>query len=168
MGGHGMVFKIGDYVMYGSMGACQITDIEVSTGSQGESTYYVLHPVFDDNMTIKIPTRSEHLMRPVLTKEEVLKLIESMPEQAPFEMTDDRQRCLALKAAVKTGKNEELVRVIKTLYLEKQAKAEVNKNLKRVHEEIMTAAEKQLYEEFALALEIAPEDVLAYIQNKLA
>ncbi|HHT27907.1 MAG TPA: transcriptional regulator [Firmicutes bacterium] len=163
-----MAFKINDYVMYGATGACRITDIEVGDEGLGESTYYVLHPVFDDNLTIKIPARSRHLMRPIFSKEEVMQLIESLPEQEPYEMADERQQSQALKAAVKSGKNEELVRVIKTLYLEKQAKAEVNKTLNRAQEEIMSVAEKRLYEEFALALEITPEDVSAYIKNKLS
>jgi CarD family transcriptional regulator len=79
------VFKVNDYVMYGSTGVCKIIDISkekhISINSE-ETDYYVLHPVFNDNIVIKIAVNNPNApIRAILTKDEVLSLIKTMPEQ---------------------------------------------------------------------------------------
>lgn len=164
------MFKVNDYVVYGSTGVCQITDIakDEYVGSD-ETEYYVLQPVYSNNMTIKTPVNNPNvLMRAIITKDDVLSLIASMPEQETIWTDDERQRRNDFKAALKTGKNEEWLKIIKTLHLEKEAKSVVGKKLTKTDEEIMNAAEKQLYEEFAVALNISPDEVLPYILEHIS
>ncbi|HWR43229.1 CarD family transcriptional regulator [Sporomusa sp.] len=163
------MFKVNDYVIYGSTGVCKITDIGRDKYSSDETEYYILHPVHNNNMTIKTPVNNPSvLMRPILTKDEVLSLITSMPEKETFLIDNNRERSITFKAALKTHQDEELIRIIKTLYLEKQAKSVVNKKLTKTDEDIMNTAEKQLYEEFAIALNISPDEVLPYILEHIS
>lgn len=79
------MFKVNDYVMYGSTGVCKIIDISkekhISINSE-ETDYYVLHPVFNYNIVIKIAVNNPNApIRAILTKDEVLSLIKTMPEQ---------------------------------------------------------------------------------------
>lgn len=67
---------------------------------------------------------------------------------------------ILLKKAITS---KELIKIIKTLYLQKQAKAIVNKRLTKTDEALMNAAEKQLHEEFAIALNISLDEVVPYI-----
>lgn len=161
------MFKVNDYVVYGSTGVCQITDIVKSEYKNGESEYYVLHPVYNNNMTIKIPVNNA-FMRPVLTKDEVLSLIASMPNKETPWIDDMKERINTFKSAIKSQQDEELIKIIKTLYLQKQEKAAVNKKLTKTDEALMNAAEKQLYEEFAIALNISPDEVLPYITEYIS
>lgn len=64
---------------------------------------------------------------------------------------------------LKSGDNKQLVKLIRTLYLEK---VEVKK-LYVNDEKIMTNAEKLLHEEFALVLDIKVDEVLPFILGKL-
>lgn len=64
---------------------------------------------------------------------------------------------------LKSGDNKQLVKLIRTLYLEK---VEVKK-LYVNDEKIMTDAEKLLHEEFALVLDIKVDEVLPFILGKL-
>jgi len=159
------MFKINDYVVYGSTGVCRITDIKKDEHIDSDETeYYVLHPVYHNNITIKVPVNNPNIgMRAVLTKKDVLSLIKAMPESKPILIDNAKHRSDRFKAALKMGNNEDLIKIIKTLYQEKKAKSFVNKKLTKTDEDIMNTAEKQLYEEFAIALNILPEEVLPYI-----
>ena len=159
------MFKINDYVVYGSTGVCQITDIKKDEHIDSDETeYYVLHPVYHNNITIKVPVNNPNSgMRAVLTKKDVLSLIAAMPESKPILIDNAKHRSDNFKAVLKTGNNEDLIKIIKTLYQEKKAKSFINKKLTKTDEDIMNTAEKQLYEEFAIALNILPEEVLPYI-----
>jgi CarD family transcriptional regulator len=91
--------------------------------------YYVLQPAFNNNMTIKTPVNNRKvLMREIITKDDALSLIESMPETETVWINNNRERNENFKAALKTGESEEWAKLIKTLYLEKQEKSEHGKN----------------------------------------
>jgi CarD family transcriptional regulator len=90
-----------------------------------------------------------------------------MPEIEPFGEDNWKYRSDNFKAALKTGKTEEWVKIIRTLYLDKQAKSAVHKKLAQTDEAIMNNAEKQLNEEFAIALNISPDEVVSYISEHI-
>ncbi|MDI9479578.1 MAG: CarD family transcriptional regulator [Syntrophomonadaceae bacterium] len=160
------MYKINDYVVYGLTGVCQITDIQKDSIDDEEKEYYVLTPVFSENMTIKTPVDNVNAkMRKVITKKEALSLIAAMPDQETAWITDNRERSEAFKTALKTGKSEELVKLVKTIYLEKEEMATIGKKLSKSDEEVLKAAEKQLNEEIAIALEIPLDKVTEYIIN---
>ena len=150
------MFKINDYVIYNSMGVYKIIDIrEEKDINDNDTEYYILKPVYGNNLTIKTPVNNTKVfMREILKKEEVLTLIKSLPEQETAWIDDDRKR---------TGDSEEWAKLIKTIYLEKQKKSVDGKKLMKADEDIMKIAEKNLYEEFAVALNIQPEEVVSYI-----
>lgn len=162
------MFKVNDYVVYGLTGVCQITDI-AKDDCNGETEYYVLNPVYNDNMTIKVPVNNPNiLMRSISTKDDVLSLIAMMPDLHTVWIDDDKQRVNNYKAALKTGKTEEWARIIKTLYLEKEAKFVDGKKLRKTDEDILITAEKYLNEEFAVALNISPDEVVEYILEHIS
>ena len=75
------MYSIGEYIVYGDSDVCRITQIGVpdikfhqSTGKQ----YYFLEPVFYEGM-IYAPTDTPVSMRPVLAREDALRLIHDMP-----------------------------------------------------------------------------------------
>lgn len=163
------MFKVNDYVVYGSTGVCRITDIGKNDLSSAETIYYVLHPVYNNNMTIKTPVNNPNvLMRAIISKDDISSLIATMPEQEIICIDDERQRRNIYKAALKTGKNEELMKIVKTLTLEKKAKSVIGKKLTKTDEDILNTAEKQLYEEFAVALNISLDEVVPYILEHIS
>ena len=72
------MFEIGEYVVCGAKGVCQIKDIthiDIS-GADQERLYYVLAPIGDSNGTVYVPTDSEKIvMRRTISKEEAEKFI---------------------------------------------------------------------------------------------
>lgn len=163
------MFKVNDYVVYGSQGVCKIIDIiKEKNISDNDTEYYVLQPAFHNNMTIKTPVYNPKvLMRNIITKDEVLALIASMPEKESIWTNNDRERYENFKAALRSGESEEWVTLMRTLYLMKQEKIELGKKLTKTDEDFMKAAEKNLFEEFAVALNISPDEVDSYILERI-
>lgn len=160
-----VMFNVNDYVLYNLMGVFKITDIRKEKDiDNNEIDYYVLQPAFHNNLIIKVPVNNSKVqMRKVMTKEDVLSLIAAMPEKETIWIKDDRERNQIFKAILKTGQSHEWVALIKTIYLEKQERTYFGRKLMQSDEDIMKAAEKNLYEEFAVALNISPDEVVSYI-----
>lgn len=163
------MFKVNDYVVYSTTGVCKIIDIiREKNISDNDTDYYVLEPVYDKNLIIKTPVNNPKvLMRNIITKDEILELIASMPEKESIWINDDRERNEKFKAVLKSLESEEWMNLIRTIYIAKQKKTELGKKLSKADEEIMKIAEKNLNEEFALALNISPDEVAAYILERI-
>ena len=158
------MFKVNDYIIYGSTGVCQITDITTEENGNDEIQYYVLKPVYQDNLIIKFPVKGESvLMRPIITRDEVDSLIAGMPEIETIWIEDMRERRNIYQAALKSGNTNEMAKIIKTIHLERETRNSSGKKLPMTDENMMNAAEKQLYQEIATALNISPDAVLPYI-----
>jgi CarD family transcriptional regulator len=163
------MFKVNDYIIYGSTGVCQITDITTEENGKGEIQYYVLKPVYQDNLIIKVPVNSKSvLMRPIITRDEAEALIAGMPEIETTWIEDTRERRNMYQAALKSGNTDEMAKIIKTIHLEREARILSGKKLPMTDENMMNAAERQLYQEIATALNISPDEVLPYILKHIA
>lgn len=164
------MFKVDDYVVYGLAGVYRVMDVsrEQDIGDN-ETEYYVLQPAFDRNIIIKAPMyNSKVAMRRIITKDEALSLIATMPKIESVWIDDNRQRNETFRSALKSGDSVELLKVVKAVYREKKIKAAVGKKVRKTDEDVMKIAEKQLHEEFALALNIAPDEVVPYISKHIS
>lgn len=163
------MFKINDYVVYGLTGVCLIIDIKIEKNfSDDEIECYILQPVYHDKMIIKTPVNNPKvLMREIISKDEVLSIIASIPEKKTNWINNVRLRKEYFKAALRTGRSEELIKIIKTIYLEKEERSNSGKRIMQTDENTMKLAEKRLYEEFAIALNISPDEVASYIHSHI-
>ena len=76
------MFNIGEKVVYGKTGVCEITDIcEMKSPVNGEKrTYYKMKPVSAQNNTVYAPTDGGKVfMRAVISRDEALRLISLIP-----------------------------------------------------------------------------------------
>ncbi|MBU6135323.1 MULTISPECIES: CarD family transcriptional regulator [Clostridium] len=162
------MFKINDYVVYGSNGVCKVTDIEQVTLRNEELEYYILSPVYNEKMTIKTPVNNQKiLMRELMTKAEIVNLLKEISKNETVEIEDSRRRVEEYKAIIKRGNAEELIKVINSIKLEKDEKISIGKKLNKTDEDIMISASKQLYQEMAIVLEIDVDEVQDYIKNNI-
>ncbi|MDB1969263.1 CarD family transcriptional regulator [Clostridium tertium] len=162
------MFKINDYVVYGSNGVCKVTDIEQVTLRNEELEYYILSPVYNEKMTIKTPVNNQKiLMRELMTKAEIVNLLKEISINETVEIEDSRRRVEEYKAIIKRGNAEELIKVINSIKLEKDEKISIGKKLNKTDEDIMISASKQLYQEMAIVLEIDVDEVQDYIKNNI-
>ncbi len=165
-----MNLNIGDNVIYGANGLCEIVEITNCNLSGTEREYYVLEPIFERNMRIYVPTDNDKMLKSIrfaLTKEEAIQLIDKMPQQETMWINNEHTRREKYKAVINKADLKELVSLIKTLYLKKLSRQESGKKLFVSDEMFLKSAERLLYDELAAALDIDRNNVEDYIISKL-
>jgi CarD family transcriptional regulator len=75
------MYNVGDMIMYGGTGTCRVTEISMRRSAERElaQLYYVLTPLYQ-NGRIYVPVDTTKVfMRPILSREEALRLIDRIP-----------------------------------------------------------------------------------------
>lgn len=163
------MYQIGETVLYGSEGICKITDIVSRTINKQKRSYYLLTSPAN-KIKILVPLDNQlslSKIRSALTKDEIYKLIKSMPDNETISINDKNIRKKKYNEIIVKGDHKQLVKLIKTLYLKKQ---ELQKQGKKFHlqdDYLLQAAEKMLFQEFSYTLAISPEEVIPFIIKKI-
>lgn len=164
------MYKIGDTVIYKSEGVCTVADIVVKAFKEKEMEYYVLKPVYKENSEVFVPKNNTELtskMRQVLTRQEIISLIKSMPDESDIWIDDENQRKSYYKQLIANGDRTELIRLIKTLFNYKEKQKNAGRKLHTTDEKFLKDAEKILYDEFAYVLNISQKEVIPFIAGEL-
>ncbi len=160
------MFGIGDYVICGNKGVCvveNVTTLNIS-GVDKAREYYILKPLYMAGSTVYVPVDSpKDSMRKVLKREEAEKLIEAIPEIPLLVITNDKLSEQMYKDCIRTNNCEELVKIIKTIYLRKQKRIQAGRKVTAVDAKYFHMAEDNLYGELAVALNISRKEVEDYI-----
>ena len=157
------MFKVDDYIMYGRTGVCKVVDITNEKFINGEERkYYVLSPIHNNNNTIiKIPLDNTKVpIRKIISKEDVTSLINDMSNMEALWIEDEKKRSNEFKTMLKSGKCEDLIKLI--------SNKRHSKKLNKADKEIIKEAERLVNEEFAIILNISPKEVNSYISSKRA
>lgn len=165
------MYSIGDLFVYGSSGACKITDIKNENFGKNEMTYYILSPVFDQKETIYVPVDNETLvskMKKILTPEELTELIKSIPHKKSVWIENVNQRREEYKKIIKKANREELLSLIKTLYDRRTELQQAGKNLSVYDERFFRHAQNIIHSEIHLVLQIPREEIPSYIEKALS
>lgn len=164
------MFQVNDTIMYGTQGICTIVDITEKDFMGVKKEYYVLKPMNDKAATLFAPVNNEKVegkMRRILTEMEIYQLIESMPKEKTKWIANENQRKEEYKKIISNGNHQELIRMIKALYLHKQEREAEGKHLYLSDERFFKEAERILYDEFQYVLNIKREEMLPMIFEKI-
>ena len=114
------MFQIGEYVVHGNDGICEVKDItqlELPGGSS-KRQYYLLVPQKEKNGRIYSPVESSKVQtRKVITKQEADTLIREIPAIQAAWVENEKLRENVYKEAIKSCDLRELVKIIKNMYL---------------------------------------------------
>ena len=161
------MYTIGDKIIYGSSGVCVVEEICTPNFSREErgKQYYRLRPVYGSE-TIYAPVDTHAFMRPVMTRAEAEALIARIPEIEGYTIRSQSMTALRqeYEGCFRDHSCESCVRLVKAI----RAKGEQNKKLGQTDLRYMRRAEDTLHNELAVALDIAPSAVAAYIEAALA
>ena len=160
------MFKEGDIVVFGNNGVCRIDavgPIEL-TGAGQERLYYTLVPVYGSDSKIFTPVDNKKVIcRAVISKEEAERLIADIQNIESLWIPDEKRREESYKATISKCDCLELIKIIKTLYLRKQARLAEGKKVTSSDERYLKLSEDRLYGEFAVALGIPKNEMKDYI-----
>lgn len=169
------MFEVGDLVQYGGMGVCRVRELRsvsaprTQPGGQAQ-LYYVLQPLYQ-NCEVSIPVDNKKvLMRPVITREEALALIDAIPDgEAEIYHNSSFQRLAEhYRQSIVSCDCGDLLELTRSLYAKKREAESRKKKLGVIDERFMRRAEELLFGELAVALEIEREAVPDYIAERLS
>lgn len=165
------MFDMGDYIIYGGEGVCVVEDIGCPnvSGANKDRLYYTLSPLYRTGRVFA-PVDSPVFMRPVISREEAIELIRSMPKVTGelYESSNLRFLTEHYQQAIQTYECAGLVKLIKDVYLKRSHVNSLGKKLGQIDERYMKRAEDMLYGELAVALDIDRNEVDTYVKNALA
>ena len=114
--------------------------------------------------TVYVPVDSpKESMRKVLEREEAEKLIKEIPNIPLLVITNDKLSEQMYRECIRTNDCEDLVRIIKTIYMRKQKRIQAGRKVTAVDAKYFHMAEENLYGELAVALNISRKEVEDYI-----
>ena len=159
------MYKVGDIVVH-KRDICKITGI-VKNYRLGED-YYTLSPVDDSSLVIHTPVSDGRgLIRSVITKEEAEELIKEIPDIETIQFDDDRSLESKYSALIDSGKNKDLIQIIKTTYLRREEKENNGKKVNEKDKNYFRLAEKMFYSELSFALNKTYDETKEYVVSKV-
>ena len=152
------MYKVGDVVIY-KRDVCKIQNIK----EDGSGTrYYIMNPIDDLSLTIKIPVDGTFSLRYAITKEEAQDLISKIPSIETIEVAD-RDIEYEYKKLLADNSLESLIKIIKTTYLRNQMRIQQKKRVGEKDYYYLKRAEKRLYNELSISLDLTFDETRQYV-----
>lgn len=159
------MFNIGNYVVY-KKDVCKIKNIKEKHFL--DKDYYILSPIKDESLTIEVPTDNKSgLLRNIISKDEVERLINIMPDIKDITDVSDKLLEYQYKELIKTGNHEDLIKIIKTTYTRNNERTNNGKKENAKDHTYFKIAENLLYNEFSIALNLSYDDTKKYVIDKV-
>lgn len=163
-----MNYGIGDHVMYSSGEVCRIEGLERKNNGGGEMEYFCLVPVGSKGASYYVlREKLEERVRPVLTKEQILSVIDLIPSTEDIWDTDKNQRRHLYSRVLRSGDRRLLLGLIRGIYSEQQRRSAAGKTLAAEDERALAAACSIVDGEFSFVLGINREEVGGFIHSRL-
>ena len=155
------MFEAGEFVVKPNTGICRIESVVMLdlTGS-GEKEYYLLHPVNDDRATLYVTVDADRSrLRLAMSRNEAEDFIKNIKDIEAAWITNDKLREQNYKDALKSNEPEEIVAIIKNMYIRGQERLPQGKKITATDEKYFMQAESILYSELGFAIGLAKENI---------
>ena len=156
------MYNIGDYIIY-LKDVCKILDIKEKY--MNNTDYYILSPINDESLKLNIPINNKSI-RNLISKEEVNNIINNILNIEILEY-DDKTIEFEYKKLLTNGTHEDLIKIIKTSYLRNKKRIDNKKKISDKDKNYFELAEKYLYTEFSIVLDMSFDDTREYVIDKV-
>lgn len=161
------MFQVGDYVVYGCKGVCQVKEITTMKmdGIPKGKLYYQLQPCAQAASRIFTPVEpgnNKSVMRAVLTKQEASRLLEESLSEEEW-IKDDRVREAKYKEIINGCDAVSLLKMIRMLYQRRTEREAAGRHLPALDGRYLHMAEEILFSELSLCLDCSREKILESI-----
>lgn len=157
------MFKVNNYLMY-KRDVCIVKEIKEKYIRDRD--YYLLVPINDESLKIEVPVDSK-LIRELIDKQRVYEIIQNIPNIPVIEI-DKKKIEDEYKKLLMSGKHEDLIKIIKTAYLRNRERIDNNKKTTDKDNYYFELAERYLYYEFMIVMEMDYEAMKKYVNDMVA
>ena len=154
--------NVGEYIIY-KREVCMIK--EIIPKFYRDMDYYLLSPISDDTLAIKVPVNNKDI-RNLISKKEVEEIINRIPDIDTVSV-DTKVLEPIYKELINSGLHDDLIKIIKTTYLRNKERIDNNKKTTDKDTYYFNLAEKYLYEEFSVVLNKTYEEAKQYVIFKV-
>ncbi len=161
----------GEYIVCGNKGVCMVEDITTVNmeGVDRGKLFYLLRPVCAKTSTVYIAVDNKTpSIRKILTREEALSLIESLPTIGFLCITDDKNGEVVYKESIHKNDIVELIKIIKTSYLRRQERIRQGRKVVAVDDKYFKMACDYLFSELSVCLDMDRQEIESYILDKIS
>lgn len=164
------MFNCGEFVVYGSGEICCVDEVvERCFDGKTKVEYYKIVPREYKKSAYYVPVKTaENEIRRVLTKDEVLSLIDSIPSSDGMWCADKNERKSRFEEVLHSDDTACIMGMLKAIYEERCSRISDGKKLIAADERVFTAAEHIIHGEFAFVLGIGENEVAEFIKNRIA
>lgn len=149
------MFKKGDYIVYGSSGACLVTDVTKLNipGCDRKRKYYVLRPVNTDRSVIYSPVDNDKvIMRDVMSREQAEEVLDEIPDIEQLTVKSEKLREEQYKDVIKSSNVRDCIGMMKTLLSKRKKRIQQGRKFTTVDERYLRETHDILSNEFSIAL----------------
>ena len=164
------MYQAGELVFYGSSGVCRVEGLgNPDPRDRSGKQFYLLKPLYQDGVIYTPLDSGERMMRPVMSAEDARALIAQIPTIRPEAF---RERTLQLlsqryQTLLQSGNGRDLLELTMSVYQKRRQAEKQNRRLGMVDEKYGRQAERLLFGELAVALDIPVDQVPAYISSRM-
>ncbi len=159
-----IMYEIGDKVLYGGEGICEITGIEDRKIADKLISYYILKHIDGANSLFLVPINSkvaETKLRKVITGDEIKAIFKSAEKASWKEL--DKERKDMYRIALCNADREAIASLVKMVCEKKEELLGLGKKLHKVDEYFLIEAEKLLYGEIETFFTLEKSEVIPFI-----
>lgn len=157
------MFKVGDTVVY-RRDVCKL--ISIDKNYKDNEDYYVIAPVDETTLIIRLPISKSSIMRKVMSKEEIDELIKRIPSIATSEI-DSHNHGSDYEKLYNKGDYTDIISIIKTAHQRQQETADKYKKINEYDKIYFRKAENFLYKEIAASLNMTTDEARQYVSSQI-
>ena len=156
------MLNIGECVIYGSHGLCQVREILVPSFLERgkEKQYYMMISAVDAGSVLYVPVEgAEDKVREVIGADYAEDLIDDIEEVEEIELPEGKKAEPAILEVIKRNAVDEMMGLVKSLRRIKATREAEGKRFSTLNEKYLNMAEKLLYTELAYSLETEKDNI---------
>ena len=159
------MYSVGEFIVHPGQGVCKVEGVV-----EEPMAVYQLMPIGQRHaLRISFPLASADKLRPVLSRDEAMQIIEGYPTMQldPFVGKSNALEEEHFRQKIRTGTCKDSVRIVKTFRQRIADTRARNKKPPVVYERILKQASQRSLEELAVALEMTPDDVRVLFEQRI-
>ena len=159
------MFKISDYVVYKNE-VCIVK--EIRHDEYMNKDFYILIPVSDNTLKIQIPTENKNgIIKSVMKKKDAIDFMDSISSIEPIKSTSKIVEA-DYKKLLSTNDKKDIVRLIKTTYIEVEKRRRFNKKEREIDVYYLDKSLSMLCNELAVSLSDDVDNIKELIISKIS
>lgn len=161
----------GEYIVCGNKGVCMVEDISTvhMEGVDNHKLFYFLRPVSLKSSIIYIAVDNKiPSIRRILTREEALTLIDSLPSIECLCIPDDRNAEAVYRESFHKNDIVEMIKIMKISYFKRQERISQGRKVAAVDDKYYKLASESLFGELAISLDIDIQEIEQFILDKIS